>query len=679
MNKRILFIIILLIAGITTVSYCQIKKAKKEMTLYNYSEALVTLEKLFLKKNTDKQEITLLIAECYRKLNDVQQAKVWFEKSLEYDNTDSSQLFNYAQILRSYGYYDKAKEYFLRYDSLFPGDPRAVILADFCKKAYALEDLPPVFEVKNAAALNSREAEFGPVFNGKTLWFTSDRHDSTEKTKSYGWTGNDYLHLYISEPVSVDDLYQGFKKIYPAPDMFNKEYHDGPASFSADFKEIFFNRTLTRKDKGKKEENKIRTHLLKIYHSTRYDSTWSKPMPFILNSNDHSVGHPALSGNGNLLYFVSDMAGGYGGTDLYVCTRDSMKWSSPVNLGPGINTFGNEMFPFISHDDDLYFASDGHPGFGGLDVFISHLEDDNWSPPENLGKPVNTSYDDFSLYISNDGTQGVFSSNRPGGIGSDDLYLLRRLPEPAPVIIPYLSGYVKNKRSLGPVYNSTVFIYSRGRGQVDIVKTDSNGYYRTEIQPGESYIVKAMSTGFIADLYLFKPDSQNIIAQLTAPRDLLIEHLANDQNFVLENIYYDLNKWNIREDAKPSLNRLVTILKENPLNIELGSHTDCRASDQYNLQLSQRRAESAVDYIISQGINRDRITAKGYGETQLINKCKDRVPCTEDEHQQNRRTEFKVISIFKDKKRETFDLSNYIQGDVIDVKSLPDDFFGPLK
>jgi len=681
MNKRFLFITLLIAIGISTVAFAQIKKVRKQMTLYNYSEALSILNKMAKKDHDDKQEVFLLMAQCYQKQHDVRSARGWYAKALEYGAIEPTQLYDYAKVLQTCGDYPKAKEYFLKYKELIPGDQRSSILATFCDSALAWKDLPPVFEVKNATTLNSKQSEFGPVFYGPRLCFTSDRLVSDQSDKKYGWTGNAYLHLYFASPEYQDDFYHDFTEVQLAPDLFNKTYHDGPASFCSDDKEVLFNRTLVQKDKGKKDQDMIRTHLLKIFSSTRNGSRWLKPSPFFLNSNTYSVGHPALSKDCSLLYFVSDMEGGFGGTDIYVCHREGQSWSKAVNLGPVINTFGDEMFPFLSESGDLYFASDGHPGFGGLDVFITRqMADSSWFQPGNLGKPINSSFDDFSIVITKDNKQGVFSSNRPGGVGDDDLYVFERLEKYVPLTkTVYLTGYVKEKTSLQPIPNATVFAFNLEKNQVLILKTDSNGYYRMPVIPGKSYNVKAMQPGYITDCYFLVPDTTGGVTELSAPRDLLLDILEEEKTFVLQNIYYDLDKWNIRPDAEPALDNLVTIMKENPVNIELGSYTDCRASEAYNLELSQKRAESAVRYIVLQGINPTRITAKGYGESHPVNNCVDGVPCTEEKHQMNRRTEFKVVSWYNDIHEETFSPSRYRNGELIDVRLFPDSFFDHCK
>lgn len=375
------------------------------------------------------------------------------------------------------------------------------------------------------------------------------------------------------------------------------------------------------------------------------------------------------------------MKGGYGGTDIYFCTREGLKWSNPTNLGPEINTFGNEMFPFIADNGDLYFASDGHPGFGGLDIFMSKFVDGKWTKPENLGLPLNSSYDDFSLAEYKNTGKGLFCSNRPEGKGGDDLYCFNRLPEQPKKIIPVIplpvmiSGCVKDKTTKDPIPLATLFFLDDETGKILIIKANIHGCFKTAVKIGSHYHLKAMQTDYIADCLPFVINEALAKQDPTIPRDLLLDKLAVNRKFKLDNIYYNFDKWDIREDAEPSLNNLVRIMKENPITVELGSHTDSRGSDEYNKLLSQRRAESAVKHIVSTGIDPSRITAHGYGETQLINKCKNGVPCTDAEHQENRRTEFKVTSSFEDKSNTTFNLEKFYDGQMVESNLLPAGFF----
>lgn len=680
MNKSILISTLVIGAVLSIQASGQVKKAKTEITLYNYAKAVTLLQKA-LKRNKEKtkREATLLLADCYRRQNDMLNAKEWYAKAVTLGNIEPVNYYYYAQALRTCGDYPEARRLFLLYDYIAPQEHRGRIFAGYCDSAIAWSDKAPSVEIKNAKTLNSSQSDFGAVLYDNGIMFASDRILSRQEGKTYGWTGNNYLRLFCSVPSHDEDFCNDFRPPEPAPDVFNQGWHDGPVSFDKNFTEVFINRTILYKDKGKKDPDNIRTHLLKIFTASRKQSKWSKPESFFLNSNDYSVGHPALSPDGQTLCFASDIQGGYGGTDLYMCTMEGGKWSKPVNLGPVVNTFGNEMFPFLAENGDLYVASDGLPGYGGLDLFVTRKINGKWSRPENLGIPLNSSYDDFALILARDSASGLFSSNRPGGIGSDDIYSFKKIriiPTPQK-IATFVSGYVKDKTTKEPIPASTVFLVEGGTGRALVIKTNVNGYFKTSVKKGKSYTVKAIQTGYIEDCFLFGFDTLNRQNDLSLPRDLLLDKLEVNKTFRLENIYYDFDKWNIRKDAEPSLDNLVRLLKENPVNIELSSHTDCRGSIGYNQVLSQKRAESAVNYIVLKGIDPVRITAKGYGKSQLLNKCncaKD-IQCTEPEYQVNRRTEFRILSWIGDKSNSYSSPGNFREGDMLEIQKLPADFF----
>ena len=675
---------ILISVLITSSVTAQIKSARKEMSLYNYSKAVGLLQDAIKSKNQDtKREATLILAECYRKQNDIENAGLWYGKSLEFDKVDEITRYYYAQALRSSGDYQEAKKMFLMYDSTAPEDPRGKIYANYCDSAISWKKRQHVYDVKNMTAINTSQSEFGVVFYLNDIVFASDRVLSKQEEKTYGWTGNNYLRLFLAKPSNDDTLNSIFNNPEPYTLSYNQYWHDGPASFNQDFTEIFINRTLLNKDPGKKDPERIRTHLLKIFTSVFKDEKWSKPEPFFLNSNGFSVGHPALASDGKTLFFVSDMPGGYGGTDILFCMREGGKWTKPKNLGAMVNTFGNEMFPFISSNGDLFFASDGLPGFGGLDLFFTRQVNGKWISPINLGQQVNSSYDDFSLATNDNGKTGFFSSNRPGGSGSDDIYHFTPTPPLAPIPPippPYISGCVKNKSTLEPIPDATIFFLDEVRGQVLIIKTDESGCFRILFEKGRRYACKAMKTSYIPDCLSFRFDAMDPQIELTLPRDLLLDRLEMNKRYTLENIFYDFDKWDIRPDAEPSLNNLVRIMKENPVTIELGSHTDCRGSEEYNRVLSQKRAESAVSYIVKQGIDPSRIIAKGYGKSMLINRCNcmGGIECTEAEHQANRRTEFRITGFtgFTGQLiNQTVDPDRLKAGQIVKVSDFPDNFF----
>ena len=581
------FILLLFLILSFTNTFAQIRQAKREMTLYNYMEAVTSLQKAIKKGDVDmKREATLLMADCYRLMNNWSKAKEWYGKRIRYGNAEPEIYYYLGQALRNTGNYKEARRMLLIYDSLSPQDPNGKLLAGYCDSVVFWQKYPPVYEIKNVRSFNSPQSEFGTIFYGNGVLFTSDRNVRKQEVKKYGWTGNSYLRLFVAAYNREDSISFDNYKPEPVPGLFNQSWHDGPATFNRDLDEAIINRTLYFRDKGKRDPGHIRTHLLKLYSTLRKDGKWSKPKAHFLSSNEYSVGHPALTPDGQILFFVSDMPGGFGGTDIYQIVKKAGKWSKPKNLGAEINTSGNEMFPFATENGDLYFASDMHPGLGGLDIFTAHLREGKWARPHNLGSPVNSSYDDFSLATDSTGDQGFFSSNRPGGLGDDDIY----------------------------------WFQERHRA------TEAKRHEDTSHQPPVSSLQSSVDR-------IKSP----IVLELNKP-------------YILENIYYDFDEWEIRDDAKSSLDSLVRLMQIYPVSIELGSHTDCRGTEGYNRELSQKRAESAIAYIISKGIETDRITAKGYGETKLINNCACRmgVICTESEHQENRRTEFRIIDQGKD-------------------------------
>ncbi|MFZ4523533.1 MAG: OmpA family protein [Bacteroidales bacterium] len=591
MRKRILIVFSFLLTSLAGSAQGYFQRATNEVSVFNYSKAIEILQHEVSKENyRDNFETALLLADCYRLLNDVSNSKIWYAKAIDLQQDVRSAIsltpgvyYHYAQMLRSSGDYDKAKFLFLKYDSLAGGQFQGALYAQFCDSAVSWRSRKAEFEIWNIQSLNTPESEFGLVCFKDGVVFTSDRISGKVQQKTYGWTGNSFLNLYVASPVQHDSFFA----VYPAPVLFaeagSMEWHDGPLTFNSDFTRVFINCTRLKKDKGKSDPGNIKTHLLKIYTAAADNGSWSATTPFFLNSDAYSIGHPALTPDGMRLYFVSDMPGGLGETDIWYCDSVGGKWSEPVNPGPMVNSPGKEMFPFAAAGGELYFASDGRPGFGGLDLYKTKNSLNFWSAPQNMGSPINSSFDDFSLAISDKAAVGYFSSNRPGGKGGDDIYAFRKVQ----------SVYEKPTDSMIRVTSST--------------------------------------TRLVAD----KPDP-------CWPDTLKI-----NKSYRLENILYDFDLWNIRADARPSVDKLISLMKEYPILIELGSHTDCRGSEQYNLDLSQKRAESAVGYIISGGISADRITAKGYGKTRLLNNCncKPGNKCSEEDHQFNRRTEFKITGL----------------------------------
>ena len=673
MRTKYLLVLMLSLLMAGTQAFAQKCKADRLYNAFNYTKAIPYYEKLASKNNKHAAYAMHRLGDSYRLTGNFEEAARWYSNAIAIDTTCPDVYFNYGQSLRSIGKYEEAAAIFRKYAQLKPGDPRGKLFAQYSLEVNKWEEPEFDYELLNAESLNTPYADFSPVYGKDGVIFTSDRM-ARAGAKRYGWTGAYYLDLFsapLKKEAGKEFPTPGSPSLYAA--SLSQPYHDGPASFSSDFNTIYFTR-VTRKS-GELDSTRYYTNKLKIYSSKNEGGNkWSNPEPFYLNSEAYSVGHPALTNDGKTLYFVSDMPGGHGGTDIYRVKQTDNGWGPAENLGETINTFGNEMFPYIHEDKVLYFSSDGLPGLGSLDVFKSTIGEGTFSKPVNLNAPVNSPADDFGIVINANGKEGMISSNRAGGKGEDDIYLItikERLPDSV-----LIAGYVKDKASLEVLANSTVFAYNLKTNEVLVLKTDEKGYYEMWAKPGTSYSIKGMKNGFSADCLNLAIEPKTKVKGMDN-RDLLLGKYAVDQIFRLENIYYDFDKWNIRSDAAVELDKVVAFLNDNPdITVELGSHTDSRGSFKYNERLSDRRATSAVEYIIKTGISNKRITAKGYGETQLVNRCSDGVQCTDQEHQDNRRTEVKITGMAKpDDLKAQQPLDVYKKGQILTIRDFKPDFF----
>jgi hypothetical protein len=390
------------------------------MKLYAYSDAIVILEKAVIKTVYHDNAIPLL-AECYRLQNDQINAEKWYGLAVGLPGALPEWNYCDAQALRSTGDYVKAREMFLVYADLRPEDPRGSLFATFCDSVLGpWKYNNQAYEVKAVDNINSPESDFGPAFYSGQLVFASERNLNMDETK-YGWRGKGYVDIVNASPKTPNEFWGDMKSAKLFNFKFNKSYHDGPAVFVGN-NLVYFTRTYTDR---KRNKDNARANRLKIFYATFNDGKWDPLQPFFLNNSDYSVGYPTLSADGKTLVFVSDMPNGKGGTDLWVCRQEKGRWSNPENLGPDFNTTGNEIFPSIQADGSLMFSSDGLPGYGSQDIFSSKLSNGNWSKPENAGIPINSSFDDFGINYAPNDQGGFFTSNRPGGVGSDDIYAFR--------------------------------------------------------------------------------------------------------------------------------------------------------------------------------------------------------------------------------------------------------------
>lgn len=617
------------------------EKADKTYLAYNYAYAVPIYLKLVDTKNPKLQDIERL-ADSYLKMNEYESAENWYARAIQYADSKPENLLLYGAVLKSNSKYAEAKKVLKQY-AVKTGDNKLVaneILG--CDSALVWLAHPTSHKIKNEDLVNTSLSEFGVTPVGGKYYYTGEPNESILKNVA-GRTGNPYLRIYTADLKADQSLAQAAIN----KDSYNNgTYHIGPVVSNKAGNVIFVTRTYAGKDGELNKENrfKFRNKNLELIIYTLKDSVW-EGKPFAYNNIEkYSSGHAALSEDEKVLYFVSDMPGGVGGTDIWFSELQADgAWGTPQNAGTVINTPGDEMFPNINADGTLYYSSNGLPGMGGLDIFSAKGDRKNWNKAINLRFPINSSGDDFSL-ISDasiaDETFGFLSSNRIGGKGNDDIYSFNNIK---PKIILALSGTVINKKTGELIPAANVTLFSGNRNIVAKQRSTDQGTFFFELDKETNYLVLGQKEKFYSDSATVSTkgikvsDTLNVTLRLTPLFEV-------GKVIVLENIHYDFDKDNIRPDAAEILDGLVAIMRDNPtLEIELSSHTDSRGADIYNIDLSQRRAKSAVNYLVSRGILRNRMIAKGYGETQLRNKCSNGVKCTPAEHQVNRRTEFKIL------------------------------------
>lgn len=892
--SRILALLVMLFCSLgqgTAGAFAQKKPASRADAYYENNEYAKAIP--LYRKMADKDDEALRkLADCFRLIKNYREAETHYARLVSKKPTDPLIYYYYAEALLNNNKYDEAKQQFAVYSTLNPDDPKGELYSKACDQIKDLLVKPALYRVYNLGEINSPVSDFCPVFYKDGLLFASERVRDLVMGNESQWTGNPYLSLVFSKGQKQKDSVV-FEKVKLFSEKFSGDGHYGPAAFSADFTEMFFTKvdnTITRRRGAVSQP--------KLYYS-KYSGSWNKPKALPFSANEFVCGHPSLSKDGQYLFFASNMPGGEGGTDLYVSKRDGDNWTSPQNLGPGVNTKGDETFPYISAENILYFSSNGHAGYGGLDIFAAVQKDGKWGNASNLMPPINSSADDFGIIFRGDNS-GFFSSNRAGGVGGDDLYgfalsglitsitgkillsnkaedgaqnvkvflvsengtilqttttdgsgmfkfsnLLAdqnytiRLDESDPSMVNQKKFYLadsknkivrvvakgkdglfifqnlpsdlskltelveedpslKNFSIAGNLYagderspientrvslvndkgdvvqstttnafgsfvfmnlspeqnftislddsdpklaskkiyfttksgkeiamsnggkfryqilatdkntlsqllvedsqllvdvkgtlfadkdgkkrigNSTINLVDEQGNVVGTAQTDAFGNFKFVNLPADkSYLVrlKEDDPGFNAkDVYL--ADSRGkVVATLKAANGKFFRYsflpsdeqtlssiyfddpwlkvaalqsksfkdsLANSMT-IIENVYYEYQKWNLLPQTIITLNKVIDVMKSNPdIVIDLISHTDSRGGNDFNLKLSQKRAQTAIDYIISKGISKSRLKAEGRGETQLVNKCKDGTDCPEEEHAQNRRTEFKV-------------------------------------
>jgi len=636
--KHIKFIFIAFVL-ISTSNFGQTqrqKRAERQFENFSFVKAIDIYGKL-IDKGINDQYAQRKLADAYIMLREPEKALPIYAQVVQQENVPSEYYLYYAQALRANGDYDTSKIWMKKYKEAGGKEDSRTKL--FFKNDDIASGIFNTYE-KNTlhdVNFNTKYNDFGAVEYENSIVFTSSRNEGVSVKRVYGWDEQPMLDMYVV-PVKNNEggLVESIKG------SVNTIQHDGPATFNTEGSVMYFSRNNYYENKKINDEDGI-MHV-GIYKAELVENKWDNIQPINLNNPNYIVYHPTLSKDGKLLYFASDMPGGFGGVDIYSSEINmDGTFKTPVNLGNVINTEGNEGFPYIDANDNLYFSSDGHVGLGLMDVFVSVKNEENKIVNViNLGEPINSKKDDFAYYLDAEGFKGYISSNRKGGVGGDDIYAFTRIP---PLT---LKGQVFDVINDEPVAGAKVVLARENGEELAYFITGEDGAYTHLIPRDENFVLKGSKEKYQEIEVKFNSFG------LEKEKEIIVDlniGMAPIENVViladLETIYFDFDKWNIRPDAALELDKVVTLMHKYPeMVIRLESHTDSRANDQYNMVLSDRRVKSTYDYIISQGINPDRIpTYEGFGETQLVNKCSNGVPCTAAEHQLNRRTEFVIIKM----------------------------------
>ena len=661
------------------------------------------------------------LAFAYKKMREPAKAAAAYKKLIDLGSPAPDDLLAYADQLRAQGKYDEALTWYRAYSEKAPDDEW---VKSYIKNDDFFNSLRRDSTLNSVRTLpiNSVDADLGPSVMRDMLIFSSARGEGVGGKRIYKWDEQPFLNLYsaLLKGETASDPVVMRKDV-------NSRYHDGTATFDSTKQRLYFTRNNYHYGKLEKAENgevKLGIYYTDISKGEFGQPEWGALTPFAFNNPDYNVGQPCISPDGKHLFFVSDMPGGSGGTDIWYCDNLNGEWGVPKNMGGKVNTPGSEMYPFITADSTFYFSSTGHPGLGGYDIFSVRLTAEGPGRLFNLGYPINTASNDQGLILLADDSTGFLISDRPGGQGSDDIYgctvhpprthikgiVVDKLSQVAitgytldvrnakgefiddakvemldsgrfSIELPYSEGFtvtasrngyrqgkvdvntesddldnvvvqmekydygaegiVMHGETKAPLDSAVVQLCDASGAVLEQMVTGADGHYAFALQGEKDYRIKVDKTGFFKQsAHITTKGKTNTIIHT----DFKLFPLKVDQVVRLDNIYYDLAKWNIRPDAAVELDKLVETLNDNPtVKIELSSHTDCRGKDAYNLSLSEKRAKSAVEYLIKQGIAKDRLTAKGYGETKPVEVC-ECSKCTEAEHQANRRTEFKVLS-----------------------------------
>ena len=639
---HILFVLVFLMGVSGFAQEKLITKANEKYDEYSFSPAIDIYKKV-LDRGYASADLLKKLGNSYYYNADYEDASNTYKRLVdEYpDEIGPEYYFRYAQTLKTLEDYEGSKAIMAKFLEATSDDARATAYKD--EEDY-LNDIKRNSGRYNVSPFqyNSPYSEFAPSFYKEGLIFSSDRDTGNFARYRHTWNSKDFLDLY---KVNADSVSQGF--VIKFGDHVNTRLHESTSTVSKDGNILYFTRNNFKEGKYVKDETGVIR--LKIFKAKMVEGVWSEIEELPFNSNDYSVAHPTLSSDEKALYFASDMPGTLGESDIFkVAINEDGTYGTPENLGPVINTEARETFPFVTSEDVLYFSSDGHPGLGGLDIFASKIANGRLDGNVmNVGEPVNGRMDDFTFIFNEDTRKGYFASNRAEGRGADDIYAFL---ETKPLLIDCeqaISGVVRDKISNQPLIGASVKVIDENNEEIMSAITDAEGKYNLLIDCTQGNFVRAMTEGYVpSEEYLGKSDGEPKEIDFYLERSSITAGFGDDLSKLLQlsTIYFNFNKYDIRKDSEIEVEKVIAAMEKYPsLRIKVNSHTDSRGKDSYNLWLSQKRAESTVNYMVKKGIAKERLDGEGFGETKLINKCANGVKCSDKDHELNRRSEFIIL------------------------------------
>ncbi|MEZ4801381.1 MAG: OmpA family protein [Gelidibacter sp.] len=631
MKKINIFITLTILSSLSlTAQNKDTKKADKHFNQLEFVEAAKDYEKLVEEGKADTYVYGQL-AESYYNVFDTQNAERYYYQALESNPApDSEMIYKYAQMLKANGKYELSNEWMARFANMRPSDHRAMAFNENPDYIPRILERGKKFRVENMS-INSEYSDFGGTLKDGKLYITSGRNKTGE---NYGWNEEPYLDIYVT---SKNDE-GGYMTPEAVGGKINTSYHEGVVAFSPDGKTMYFSReSFFEKEYVKDSITKNKLGAIHLYKATSLGDKWDNVEALNI-TKDYSAKNPSVSKDGKTLYFASDMPGGNGLFDIYKAPiNEDGSIGEPENLGQKINTEGQEMFPFIADDGTLYFSSNGHLGLGGLDVFFTKEIDGKWAPIRNVGLPISSNSDDFAFSIDDATGEGFVSSNRPGGVGSDDIYRAMKLEPLCDVLI---TTTVLDDKTGKPINGAMVSLYDDQGNKIVTKNTNEEGVAEFIVECDKDTELEVVMDGFESKKTSVKGTQEKEV-NVTVSLDPIEKIIAADR-IELNPIYFDFDKSNITSKAAFELDKLVQVMNKYPnMVIDVTAHTDNRGSDSYNMGLSDRRAKTTVQYVISKGIDKSRIKGEGKGESSPKVDCG--ANCTEEEHQMNRRSEFIIV------------------------------------